>query len=114
MIGLRDGRLNQRCDGCHKKSKMQDWCDRYNENRNYCIITCILDHKVCQRDHPIVKEQVTRWKKKQKDLGADLKMHVDRYAATGVRCMDVMIEFGLSNREFTRLIRYGELPAGGD
>ena len=57
-IGLRDDRLNERCVGCKRRSAMQDWCDKYRENRNYCVVTCIQDHPDCPRDHPAVKKQI--------------------------------------------------------
>jgi hypothetical protein len=50
--------MTERCQQCKKKGKMQDWCDKYHENRNYCITTCIEDHQDCIRDNPEIKQLI--------------------------------------------------------
>ena len=59
-IGLRDGRLNDRCNGCPKTGQMQDWCDKYRENYHYCINNCIFDHPDCPRDNPEIKAMLQK------------------------------------------------------
>ena len=61
-IGLRDGRLNDRCICCeHKDTEMQDWCTKWHENPNYCISTCIRIYPNCPRDNPEIKKQIADW-----------------------------------------------------
>ena len=76
-IGLRDGRLNDRCIGCKCRAKMQDWCDKYHENRNYCVVSCIKDHPECPRDHPVIKAQILAQMEIKKRLTITVEIRIN-------------------------------------
>lgn len=59
-IGFRDPRATERCRECKKRGEIQDWCNKYNENINHCITTCVDNHPICPRDHPEIKDQLTK------------------------------------------------------
>jgi hypothetical protein len=56
-IGLRDNRINDRCNVCIKRLAT-DWCQKYNENIHYCINECIIDHPDCVRDNQEIRQKI--------------------------------------------------------
>lgn len=56
-VGFRETKLSTRCKGC-KHLPQGIWCQKYGEDIHYCVMTCIDDHPICERDHPVIRRKI--------------------------------------------------------